>query len=79
MKIRYELTEEQIKEDHERVSYGIAAYDEPEGSDPPVLLSSIRDVTSDKAALAELVQICNREELSEIHLHDVVEDFLAQQ
>ena len=75
----------QLIEDHHssgkgsRPSYGIAAYADPGEGGSPILLTSIHDVTSDKDALSELVRVCNTEMLSEVHLRDVIEDFLAAQ
>jgi hypothetical protein len=37
---------------------------------------SVRDMTEDRQEIAELVSLCNHLELSPLHLHDVVEDFL---
>ena len=57
----------------ERIAYGIAVYAEG----VPTCVARLHDVTSDKNALTELVLLCNRLQLSPIHLHDVVEDFLT--
>lgn len=35
------------------------------------------DITTDEAAMRELVALCNREQLSLCHFEDVVEDFLT--
>ena len=60
-----------------RVSYGIAAYADAEEEGTATIVASVHDVTTDKQALDELVSLCNRLELSTVHLMDVVEDFLA--
>ena len=60
-----------------RVSYGIAAYADAEEEGTATIVVSVHDVTTDKQALYELVSLCNRSELSTVHLMDVVEDFLA--
>lgn len=60
-----------------RVSYGIAAYADVVEDGTATIVASVHDVTSDKQALCELVSICNRLELSSVHLMDVVEDFLT--
>ena len=60
-----------------RTSYGIAAYADSEMDGTAAIVASVHDVTSDKQALGELVSLCNRLELSIVHLMDVVEDFLA--
>lgn len=72
--ITYILCRESYKTKRsERITYGIAAYAE----DKQTCITKLHDITSDKNALAELVSLCNRLQLSPIHLHDVVEDFLA--
>ena len=72
--ITYILCRETYKtKQYHRVSYGIAAYAE----DEQTCIVRLHDITSDKNALAELVLLCNRLQLSPNHLYDVVEDFLA--
>ena len=41
------------------------------------VVTSVHDITSNKDSLARLVDDCNRLQLSTVHLHDVVEDFLS--
>ena len=60
-----------------RTSYGIAAYADSAEDGTVTIGASVRDVTADKQALSKLVALCNRLELSTIHLNDVVEDFLV--
>ena len=64
-------------EDCTSTIYGIAAYADAEKDGAATILASVHDVTTDKQALDELVSLCNRLELSSVHLLDVVEDFLA--
>ena len=72
--ITYILCRETYKtKQYDRVSYGIAAYAEEEQT----CVARLHDITSDKNALAKLVLLCNRLQLSPNHLYDVVEDFLA--
>ena len=72
--ITYILCRETYKSKRsERIIYGIAAYAE----DKQTCIAKLHDITSDKNALAELVSLCNRLQLSPIHLHDVIEDFLT--
>ncbi len=61
--------------ENSRVSYGISAYDVVDGS--VVECDSVHDITSDKDKLIRLVELCNNLNLSIIHLHDIVEDFLV--
>ena len=78
MNITYGVTEEIYSLGHSfRTSYGIAAYADSEEDGTATIVASVHDVTADKQALIELVSLCNRLELSTIHLNDVVEDFLA--
>ena len=72
--ITYGITEEKYTlGDDSRVSYGIAVYD----SGISTVIASVRDLSSDREAVEEHVRLCNRLELSPIHLNDVAEDFLA--
>ena len=78
MNITYGVTEEIYSWGAtSRVSYGIAAYADAEEDGTATIVAFAHDVTSNKQALAELVSLCNRLELSAIHLNDVVEDFLT--
>ena len=52
-------------------TYGIAAYRKGRK------LEQRKDVTTEKACLEHLVELCNREKLSLCHLDDVIEDFLG--
>ena len=60
-----------------RKTYGIAVYADSQLDGTATVLAAFNDITSDKARLEELVQACNRSELSLIHLNDVIDDFLA--
>ena len=78
LKLTYGLTEEHYSLNADtRIAYGIAAYANADEDGTATIVASIHDITSNKQALAELVSLCNRLELSPIHLYDVVEDFLA--
>ncbi len=58
------------------ISYGIAAYIDAATSDTKTVIACVRDVTTNKTEIEDLVQECNAFGLSPIHLVDVVEDFL---
>ena len=78
MKLTYAVTEERYALGNEsRTSYGIVAYANAEQNGTTTIVTSIRDITSDKNRLKKLVDDCNRLELSTVHLPDVVEDFLS--
>ncbi len=78
MNVTYGVTEEIYSlENSSHISYGISAYADSEEDGTATIAASVHDVTSDKQALCELVSLCNRLELSTVHLVDVVEDFLA--
>lgn len=78
--ITYGLTEEKYTLGSDtRISYGIAAYADPNPDGTAAIVVSVHDVSSDREMLAELIENCNRLELSILHLHDVVENFLADQ
>ena len=76
MTVTYEVTEEVYNlGKQERISCGIAAYTNNEGIVSQKV--AFHDITSDRQALAGLVEKCNRLQLSLVHLNDIVEDFLA--
>ena len=76
--VTYAISEEKYTLGGEtRISYGIVAYSNSNQDGRKTIVASVRDVTVDKGGLAELVENCNRLELSTVHLNDVVEDFLT--
>lgn len=78
MNVIYGVTEEIYSlGNSSRISYGIAVYAASEEDGTDTIVASVHDITADKRALSELIDLCNRLELSIIHLNDVVEDFLA--
>ena len=60
-----------------RISYGIAAFADARANGSATVVDAVRDITSNREKLAALVRLCNRLHLSVVHLHEVVEDFLA--
>lgn len=62
---------------HSRISYGIAAYADIEHNGTAIVVASVNDITSDRERITQLVDDCNRLNLSLIHLNDVVEDFFV--
>ena len=77
MNVTYAVAEEKhALENEKRTSYGIVAYANAEQDGTATIVASVRDITYDKNSLRKLVDDCNRFELSTVHLHDVVEDFL---
>lgn len=78
MNVTYGMTEERyFLGADSRVSYGIVAYADAEEDGTATIVASVHDITADKQALSELVELCNRLGLSLMHLNDVVEDFLV--
>lgn len=78
MNVTYGMTEEVYSLDTERrVSYGIAAYADVREDGTATIVASVHDLTADRQALSELVALCNRLNLSLLHLDDVIEDFLT--
>lgn len=59
-------------ENEKRTTYGIGAIYNG------VLITEIRDISTNYNKIKNLVYLCNNENLSPIHLMDVVEDFLAE-
>lgn len=41
------------------------------------LVCRVSDISTDKDELERLAELCEREELSPIHIYDVIEDFLG--
>lgn len=77
--VTYAVAEEKYTLGKEcRTSYGIVAYSSADQDGTKTIIASVRDITSDRDALARLVSDCNRLELSTVHLNDVVEDFLSE-
>ena len=76
-KVVYEVVgEPQPSGDSTCISYGIAAYIDAETNNTKNVIAHVRDVTTSKTEIENLVQKCNAVELSPIHLVDVIEDFL---
>ena len=65
-------------EEKQRIAYGIVVYADIEKDGTATIIESIRDISSDRKAIEELVEKCNRLQLSLIHLGDVVDDFLTK-
>ena len=77
--VTYAVSEEKYVFGEEcRKSYGIVAYSNADQDGTKTIIASVRDITSNRDALARLVSDCNRLELSTVHLNDVVEDFLSE-
>ena len=77
MNITYEITEEAYSSGAStHISYGIAAYACNEDGDIAII-DGIQNITADKQSLLALVALCNRLELSVLHLREVIDDFLA--
>ena len=77
---KYELTvsnvtdtqsEEDVKSGEIVCEYGVAAQDE-NGEE----VFRMDNITPDKSSLNELVNICNRCDLSRLHIMDVIRDFV---
>ena len=61
---------------HARISYGIAAYADIEADATLTIVASAHDISSDRLAIAEIADLCNRLKLPPAVLRDVVEAFL---
>ncbi len=61
-----------------RISYGIAAYYDPQTNGTAIIIASVRDITNNAERLHALVQLCNQHQLSPKHLADTVEDYFSQ-
>ena len=70
MKVKYLLIEDSIEDEIGRIrtSYGIEIIIDG------VIMRSIRDVYTDRAAAQTLIDRCNRLRLSPVHIDDVLEN-----
>ncbi len=71
-----------IKEEYKcgeqcRISYGIAAYAHEAETQTATVVASVHDLSASFAEVLALTELCNRQDLSVLHLRDVAEDFLA--
>jgi len=74
--IKYSIVESTVSfNDLPLITYGIAVHDTSSSED---IIACISDITFDKKSLEQIVDLCNREKLSPIHLNDVVEDYLCR-
>ncbi|MBE6608165.1 MAG: hypothetical protein E7633_06400 [Ruminococcaceae bacterium] len=64
-----------INGDATRVGYGIAAVEEYDGV--TAVMRSFPDISSDLESVKRLTDLCNLHKLEQIHLKDVVDDFLV--
>ena len=78
MHISYGMIEETYYCDGKgRVSYGVAVYADSALDGSAIVVESFHDITSDREALSELIDTCNELQLAQIHIADVIEDFLT--
>ena len=70
MKVKYLLIEDSSEDENGRIrtSYGIEIILDG------VRMRSIRDVYTDRAAAQTLIDRCNRQRLSPVHIDDVLEN-----
>lgn len=80
MKITYGIIEEKyLCGRSTRTSYGIAAFaDDDEENGTSTIVASVHDILSDKQSIVDFIILCNRLNLSLVHLEDAVEDLLAK-
>lgn len=77
MNVRYGIVKEIYSLNENTIaSYGIAAYVDSSENDSLCIINSVRNITCDIMSIEKLTDMCNRLELSPIHLNDVIEDFL---
>lgn len=71
--IFYKIRQDQLKDEDigRYISYGIDVVENE------AVLRSVKDITTDEARLSGLVDLCNKLQLSPVHLDDVIEDFLV--
>ena len=73
-KYKYSVVCEEIESEYigKYVSYGI------EVSREGKTVCRVSDVSTDRDEIEELVRLCEAEELSVLHIYDVIEDFLGR-
>ena len=58
------------------LTYGIACVDKQHGNNE--VIAQISDITTDKNDAERLVDLCNEQHLSPVHLQDVINDLIAK-
>lgn len=77
--ITYGLIKETYKiEGDEMISYGIAVLENIKAENVVLILDSVRNISTNRAKVENLIKRCNELKLSVIHLQDVIDDMLNQ-
>ena len=77
--IKYGIVDETYSIDSiKRTSYVIVGYSNIDVDGTATIVISVRDVSDDKQKMLDLIELCNRLEVSDIHLYDVINDFFAE-
>jgi len=66
-----------VLDDERRFSYGIAVFADAAQTGTAVIIDEIGDVSDDREKVEMLAALCNKLDLSPLHLRDIVEDFLT--
>lgn len=78
LNVTYAIIEEKHRiGSNTRISYGIAAYSNENSDSTATIIACIHDITTDKQKLLDLINTCNRLQLSTVHLNDIIEDFFV--
>ena len=78
MSVTYGMIEETYEVgDYKRTSYGIAAFSDVPCNGTSSIVFAARDLCTERTPIEDLVKKINRAQLSEIHLEDMINDFLA--
>ncbi len=70
------IKQEYILGNEKRISYGIAAYADPENAGTACIIHSVPDICDDYEKICNFAELCNKAEMSVLHLDDVINDFL---
>lgn len=77
--ITYGLIKETYKiEGDEMISYGIAVLENIKAENVVLILNSVRNISTNRAKVENLIKQCNELKLSVIHLQDVIDDMMNQ-
>ncbi len=75
-KVKYTVTEEKYEYDGKiRITYGINAYFSEDDIAKCTPCLSVHDISSDRSAIADLVDTCNRSHASLEHIYEIIDNF----
>ncbi len=61
----------------QREAYGIAGFSNAEEDGTATIVLSVNDITPDYNAISSLVETLNKNDVSRVHIYDIIEDFIS--